>query len=232
MTKLLMIDDDKSLTQSLSLFFQKHHYRLIYANDPHDGYELIKAEEPKLLLLDVTMPTIDGFTLCKQIRKTYSIPIIMLTARGRLEDKVHGFEIGVDDYLPKPFEPLELLARVQALLRRSTLREETTLQQKGVMFYAGITIYREQQLVKVDGVEIHLSGMEFHLLEALALQPEKVFNREQITGVLRGVEVDLYGRSVDILLSRLRQKLNDSAASPRFIKTIRGVGYTFIGTPL
>ena len=155
----------------------------------------------------------------------------MLTARGKLEDKVHGFEIGVDDYLPKPFEPLELLARVQALLRRTRSRKEETEIQEHIQF-TSLDIYPAQQLVKVNGEEINLSGMEFHLLYTLATNPGKVYNREQITGALKGVEVDLYGRAVDILLSRLRQKLNDSAADPMFIKTIRGIGYTFIGKPL
>ncbi|OHU85689.1 MULTISPECIES: response regulator transcription factor [Pseudoalteromonas] len=232
MSKLLIIDDDSSLTESLSVFFQQHHFDLICANEPQHGYELIGLESPKLVLLDIMMPGIDGFTLCKQIRQAYTLPIIMLTARGRLEDKVHGFELGVDDYLPKPFEPAELLVRVQALLRRSFSEEQRSTEQQGVLFFAGLAIFSAQQIVKVDGEDVHLSGMEFHLLKALASNPGKVFNREQITGVVKGVEVDLYGRSVDILLSRLRQKLNDSVSSPRFIKTIRGVGYTFIATPL
>ena len=115
MTKLLIIDDDSSLTENLAVYFKQHHFDLICANEPQQGYELIGRESPKLVLLDVMMPGTDGFTLCKQIREAYTLPIIMLTARGRLEDKVHGFELGVDDYLPKPFEPAELLVRVQAL---------------------------------------------------------------------------------------------------------------------
>jgi len=232
MTKILMIDDDETLTENLSIFFHQHHFELIYANDPTIGLDLIASESPELLLLDVMMPKIDGFTLCRKIRKSYALPIIMLTARGRLEDKVHGFEIGVDDYLPKPFEPMELLVRVQALLRRIPKQEGTNAPENEFIQFSGLDIYPAQQLVKVDGQEIKLSGMEFHLLYTLATNPGKVFNREQITGALKGVEVDLYGRAVDILLSRLRQKLNDSASSPRFIKTIRGIGYTFIAASL
>lgn len=232
MTTLLMIDDDKDLTDSLTLFFSSHNLTLLVANDPLAGLELLNSSEPKLLLLDVMMPKVDGFTLCKQIREKSALPIIMLTARGKLEDKIQGFELGVDDYLPKPFEPLELLARVHSLLRRNQLHPSTEPTPSKHIQFSGIEILAAQQLVKLDGLEIKLSGMEFHLLHALATQPGKVFNREQITGVLKGVEVDLYGRSVDILLSRLRQKLNDSAASPRFIKTIRGIGYTFIAKPV
>ena len=232
MTKILMIDDDVTLTESLAEFFRQYQFELIYANDPEVGLELIATEEPALLLLDVMMPKIDGFTLCKQIRQNHALPILMLTARGRLEDKVHGFELGVDDYLPKPFEPIELLMRVQALLRRgqgSQNASETTA--NDAIVFSGIEIYPAQQLVMVDEGEIKLSGMEFHLLLTLAQNPGKVFNREQITGALKGVEVDLYGRAVDILLSRLRQKLGDSPSEPRFIKTIRGIGYTFVATP-
>ena len=227
-----MIDDDRTLTESLSTFFSQHNFEMRYANDPIDGMKLITTEAPALLLLDVMMPKVDGFTLCKQIRETHSLPIIMLTARGRLEDKVQGFEIGVDDYLPKPFEPMELLVRVQALLRRSGQSEAPVPTDTQLIQFVDIDIYPAQQLVKVTGQEVSLSGMEFHLLYTLATNPGKVFNREQIVGALKGVELDLYGRAVDILLSRLRQKLNDSPSSPRFIKTIRGVGYTFIAAPL
>lgn len=227
-----MIDDDEELTANLCVFFKNHHFELCFANDPLEGLARLEKEEPRLLLLDVMMPKVDGFSLCKQIREKYSLPIIMLTARGRLEDKVHGFEIGVDDYLPKPFEPLELLARVQALLRRTVSEEKAISNVNEHIQFSGLDIYPAQQLVKVDGAEISLSGMEFHLLYTLATNPGKVFNREQITGALKGVEVDLFGRAVDILLSRLRQKLKDSASSPRFIKTIRGIGYTFIATPI
>lgn len=232
MTKLLMIDDDESLTENLSVFFQQNDIELIYANDPFIGLELLTIDSPKLLLLDVTMPKVDGFTLCKQIRETHDLPIIMLTARGRLEDKIQGFEIGVDDYLPKPFEPLELLVRVQALLRRSASSNKELPETVNVIKFVGLEIFPKQQLVKIDDNEIKLSGMEYHLLYTLATNSGKIFNREQIIGALRGVEVDLFGRSVDILLSRLRHKLNDSPSKPRFVKTIRGVGYTFIGTPL
>ncbi|CAM4045996.1 response regulator transcription factor [Pseudoalteromonas byunsanensis] len=228
MAKILMIDDDEMLTESLSAFFQQHQFEFSYTNDPTLAIELIESDAPQLLLLDITMPKIDGFTLCKQIRESYSLPIIMLTARGRLEDKVHGFEIGVDDYLPKPFEPLELLVRVQALLRRSLTSQPSKPESHQLMRFSGLEIYPSQQRVILDNEEIKLSGMEFHLLHTLASNPGKVYNREQITGALKGVEVDLFGRAVDILLSRLRQKLNDSASSPRFIKTIRGIGYTFI----
>ena len=229
MTKILMIDDDEGLTQSLKAYFSQHEFELTFANDPMIGLELLAKETPSLLLLDVMMPNIDGFTLCKKIRESHSLPIIILTARGRLEDKIQGFEIGVDDYLPKPFEPLELLHRVQALLRRSESIEPQT---SNLIEFIGLKIYPKQQQVHVDGKEVKLSGMEYHLLYNLVTNPGKVFNREQITGVLKGVEVDLFGRSVDILLSRLRQKLNDSPSEPRFVKTIRGIGYTFIGTPV
>ncbi len=232
MTKIFMIDDDEELTANLRVFFKNHHFELCFANDPLEGLAQLEKEEPRLLLLDVMMPKVDGFSLCKQIREKYALPIIMLTARGRLEDKVHGCELGVDDYLPKPFEPLELLARVQALLRRTESEEKAESNVNEHIQFSGLDIYPAQQLVKVDGAEISLSGMEFLLLHTLATNPGKVFNREQITGALKGVEVDLFGRAVDILLSRLRQKLEDSAASPRFIKTIRGIGYTFIATPI
>ena len=232
MTKILMIDDDVDLTQSLSSYFKQNGFDFIYANDPEEGLKMVDLQSPEILLLDVMMPKVDGFTLCKRIRVNHSLPILMLTARGTLEDKVLGFELGVDDYLPKPFEPLELLARVQALLRRTSNGAPNESQLPENLCFNGLEIYPAQQLIKVDGEEVSLSGMEFHLLLTLASNPGKIYSREQIVGVLKGIEVDLYGRAVDILLSRVRNKLNDSPMSPRFIKTIRGIGYTFIATPL
>ena len=231
MTKILIIDDDQYLCESLTAYFSQFDIELMSANTPSDGLMMLKECSPKLLLLDVMMPEMDGFTLCEKIRKNYSLPIIMLTARGQLNDKITGLELGADDYMAKPFEPRELVARAEAFLRRVNDSQQPDKQDEALKF-EGITIYPEQHRTEVDDNEVKLTGMEFTLLNILATNIGKVFNRDQVISELKGVEVELYSRSVDILLSRLRQKLKDDPQQPRFIKTLRNVGYTFVAKKL
>ncbi len=233
MTTVLIIDDDRSLCDRLAQYFRKFDLELLQANTPSDGLFLLDKHSPELLLLDVMMPEMDGFTLCKKIRRKHSLPIIMLTARGQLDDKVHGLEIGADDYMAKPFEPRELVARVQVLLRRvSHLSDaEEPGRKPDKLAFDGMTIDLQQQRVEVDGEEVKLTGMEFMLLAVLSTNIGKVYNRDKVISALKGIEVELYSRSVDILLSRLRQKIKDDPQNPRFIKTLRNVGYTFIAKP-
>ena len=227
MPTILMIDDDMHLCESLATYFSQFDLELIYANTPSEGLSKLAILSPQLLLLDITMPEMDGFTLCQKIRGKYSLPIIMLTARGKLDDKITGLELGADDYSAKPFEPRELIARVQVLLRRLSQQDDQS-QANRILRFEGITLHPDQCQIEVDGNEIKLTGMEFNLLHILAANQGKVFNRNQIISELKGVDVELYSRSVDILLSRVRQKLNDDAKQPRFIKTLRNVGYTFV----
>lgn len=233
MTKILIIDDDRSLCDRLAQYFRKFDLELLQANTPSEGLLMLDKHAPKLLLLDVMMPEMDGFTLCRKIRRHHNLPIIMLTARGQLNDKVYGLEIGADDYMAKPFEPRELVARVQVLLRRvsdlSDTQEDISNPEK--LTFEGMTIDLQQHRVEVDGQEVKLTGMEFMLLVVLSTNIGKVYNRDKVISALKGVEVELYSRSVDILLSRLRQKLGDDPQDPRFIKTLRNVGYTFIAKP-
>jgi DNA-binding response OmpR family regulator len=233
MTTILIIDDDLSLCDRLAQYFRKFDLELLQANTPSAGLLMLDKHSPELLLLDVMMPEMDGFTLCKKIRRRHALPIIMLTARGQLNDKVHGLEIGADDYLAKPFEPRELVARVQVLLRRispSGEAEESSSKSDQLAF-DGMTIDLQQQRVEVDGKDVKLTGMEFMLLAVLSSNIGKVYSRDKVISALKGIEVELYSRSVDILLSRLRQKLHDDPQNPRFIKTLRNVGYTFIAKP-
>lgn len=234
MAKILMIDDDRSLCESLAAYFSQFDLTLVYANTPSKGLLALESSSPQLLLLDVMMPEMDGFALCKQIRLNYSLPIIMLTARGQLNDKITGLDLGADDYMAKPFEPRELVARVQVLLRRLDESKQSS-QENGApekLMFEGITLYPKHHRLEVDGQDVKLTGMEFSLLNVLASNTGKVFNRDQVITELKGVEVELYSRSVDILLSRLRHKLNDDPQAPRFIKTLRNVGYTFVAKKL
>jgi DNA-binding response OmpR family regulator len=171
------------------------------------------------------LPEMDGFEVCRTIRQTSNLPIIMLTARGEITDKVVGLELGADDYLAKPFEPRELVARIQSVLRRSRLLKDTRS-----LSFNRLTIDPAKQIVLLDGRPVDLTTNEFRALALLARNAGKVLNRDQILQELRGIDCDAFNRSVDITVSRLRQKLQDNPKSPEFIKTVWGTGYVFIGT--
>lgn len=228
MTKILIIDDDLSLCTRIKRYFNHHNLQLLISNTPTEGIKKLISDKPDLLLLDVMLPEKDGFTLCQEIRLTHQLPIIMLTARGKLSDKVLGLEIGADDYLPKPFEPRELVARIKALLRRHSPQEN----ELDVWQFEGLEIYPKHHKVLLKQQEVKLTGMEFRLLVLLASNPGKIYSRDEILNQLKGVDTKLYSRSIDILTSRLRQKLDDNPQQVRFIKTLRNVGYTFVARRL
>lgn len=223
-----MIDDDEALCSRLQTYFKQFDLNLEVAHTPSEGKNKLAQLEPKLLLLDVMLPETDGFSLCKELRLSHTLPIIMLTARGELTDKVLGLEIGADDYLAKPFEPRELVARIQVLLRRNPVQAMQT----EVLKFEQLEIYPEHHKTVLEGNEIKLTGMEFRLLALLAAQPGRIFNRDELLNELKGIDADVYSRSIDILMSRLRQKLGDSPQQVRFIKTLRNVGYTFVAKRL
>lgn len=222
--KILIIDDDEALCGRLVEYFSQFGLELIVTHAPTEGRMKLQSMSPDLLLLDVMLPETDGFSLCKEIRANNPIPIIMLTARGELTDKVLGLEIGADDYLAKPFEPRELVARIQVLLRRKPLTDT----EPDVWQFEDLAIFPQQHKAVLDDEEVKLTGMEFRLLVLFAGHPGKVFNRDELLNELKGIDADVYSRSIDILMSRLRQKLGDSPKQVRFIKTLRNVGYTFV----
>lgn len=225
--KVLIIDDDEALCARLEAYFSMYSLTLLSAHCAAVGLTMLDTHKPNVLLLDVMMPDTDGFTLCKQIRTTSNIPIIMLTARGELSDKVLGLELGADDYLAKPFEPRELVARIQVLMRRHRASPDT---QQDLSF-GELQILTASHQAKLNGQDIQLTGMEFKLLHLLATHPGEVFNRDQLLNELKGIDSDIYSRSIDILMSRLRQKLQDDPKHVKYIKTLRNVGYTFIAKP-
>lgn len=223
MTRVLMIDDDPELGHRLVSYFAQYDIQLQVCSTPSEGMRALSEQLPELLLLDVMLPEKDGFTLCKEIKQRYSFPIIMLTARGELTDKVLGLEIGADDYLAKPFEPRELVARINALMRRPKVSTPE------IWRFDGLEIHPTQHRVVLHHREVNFTGMEFRLLCTLAENPGQVFSRDELLNVLKGIDVEIYSRSIDILLSRLRSKLGDDPKSPKFIKTIRNAGYCFLG---
>ena len=220
MRRILLIDDDELLAAPLAAFFRRFEFELDSASTPSAGLAKLRAQAFDAAILDVMLPEMDGFALCREIRRESDIPIIMLTARGDVMDRVVGLEIGADDYLPKPFEPRELLARLQTVLRRARAPAVRT-----ALTFDGLTIDLERRQVQRQGAAVELTSTEFDLLALLASEPQKVFSRDDILNRLRGVEAELQTRAVDILVSRLRRKLDPLDC----IKTLRNVGYTFAG---
>lgn len=224
MPRLLLIDDDQALGPPLAQYLSRFSLELVQALRPSEGLTRLRAGGFDVAILDVMLPEMDGFELCRTIRQDNDIPIVMLTARGDVMDRVVGLEMGADDYLPKPFEPRELVARVQTLLRRrqGTLLGGPSKTQPGQLRFDGLVIDPARRCVEREGVEVELTGTEFDLLHLLARDPGKVFSRDDILNQLRGHDADLYSRAVDIVISRLRKKLEPLDA----IKTVRHAGYT------
>ena len=225
MAKVLIIDDDRKHSELLQAYFKRFGIKLVCAGDASEGFKKLSREEPDLLLLDIMLPGKDGFEICREVRKTSNIPIIMLTARGDVIDRVSGLELGADDYIGKPFEPRELVARVQATLRRA----ESPASESDQLKFEGLSIDIDSRIVHVDDQPVDLTSMEFELLLLLARRPGRKLSRDEILSELRGIDAAILTRSVDIMISRLRQKLGDSVKPARFIQTIWGRGYSFVG---
>ncbi len=222
MPRLLLIDDDELLGPPLAAYFARAGFELQHATRPSAGLAMLRGGGFDAAILDVMLPEMDGFELCRTIRKTSELPIIMLTARGDVMDRGVGLELGADDYLPKPFEPRELLARVQTILRRVPAGANAARQLR----FEGIEIDLDRRSVMRNGETIELTSTEFELLALLAAAPHKVFSRDDILEKLRGRSAeDIHSRAVDILVSRLRRKLEPLDC----IHTLRNAGYTFAG---
>ena len=224
MTTILIIDDDKELTELLNEFLSEHKYKTLIFHNPLEAIDALNKKEPDLVLLDIMMPEMDGFQVLRQIRETMNLPVIMLTAKGEVSDKVVGLELGADDYLAKPFEPRELLARIQSILRRVYSQNELV----DILSFDSLEINKLKEEVVLDGNTVSLSTSEFEALLLFANNSNKVLDREFLVENLRGITWQTYDRSVDVLVSRLRNKLGETPARTRFIKTIHGVGYKFI----
>ncbi len=223
MHRILLIDDDAQLGPPLAAYFQRFHMALECALRPSTGLALLRDSGRQggfdAAILDVMLPEMDGFELCRTIRKESDIPIIMLTARGEVTDRVVGLELGADDYLPKPFEPRELVARLQTVLRR---RSSINAPVAARLEFDGLVIDPATRSVQRQGLAVELTSTEFDLLLLLAREAGKVFSRDDILNHLRGHEAELYTRAVDIVVSRLRKKLEPLDC----IKTMRNAGYS------
>ena len=219
MRKLLLIDDDEKLAEPLREYFARFNLSLDSETHPLKGIERIRGRQYELVVLDVMLPEIDGFETCRRIRQFSDIPIVMLTARGEVMDRVVGLELGADDYLPKPFEPRELVARIQNIFRRGKPAENGSVYEFG-----GLQLDTGKKRLARDGEEIALTATEYELLSLLLHNRERVLTRDEIMRALRGIDADIYSRAIDVLISRLRQKLQ----RPELIRTVRGQGYQLV----
>jgi len=219
MRKLLLIDDDERLAESLQQYFAKFEMKLDNETHPLKAIELIKLHSYDLIVLDVMLPEIDGFEACRRIRQFSEIPIVMLTARGEVMDRVVGLELGADDYLPKPFEPRELVVRIQNIFKRASTVITNSVYRLGEL---RLDVARKQ--LKRNDVEVATTAAEFGLLCLLAQNQDRVLSRDEIMQALRGLDADIYSRAIDVLVSRLRHKLQQ----PELIRTVRGQGYQLV----
>ena len=223
-TRVLVIDDDERLNTLLTRYMDRFGFTVHSATDPRAGLRMLKSDPPEIVILDVMLPEMDGFAVCRKVRETSRVPIIMLTARGEVMDRILGLELGADDYLAKPFEPRELVARMQAVLRRGLPAENGERLRVGSLDVDWAT-----RCVHLAGRDVAVTTAEFELLALLVRNPGRVLSRERILDGTRGIDWEAYDRSIDVLISRLRQKLGDDAKHPTYIRTVRGAGYVFIG---
>jgi DNA-binding response OmpR family regulator len=223
--KIAVFEDNEKTINLLKNYLEQFNFDVIAYTNPVDGLNKLKHDLPDLIILDIMMPDMDGFEVCKQVRKEYSIPIIMLTARGDVTDRIIGLELGADDYLPKPYEPRELLARIQTVLRRVS---DQKMKQE-VIRCGKLQVDTAKQQVFLDKDQLDLTTYEFDLLLLFVQKKGRVLSREQIMNDLKGIDWSAFDRSIDTLISRLRNKLNDDPKNPEFIKTVWGSGYKFIG---
>ena len=223
--KILVVDDELAIVDLLSFNLKKEGYDVVTANDGEEALLKSETESPDLILLDVMLPKMDGFTVCRKVRERKTTPIIMITAKEEEVDKVLGLELGADDYLTKPFSVRELMARVKANLRRTDINEQTA--ESNVIKFDDIIIDLTKYEVKKDNKDLELTLREFELLKFLSTYAGQVFSREALLEKVWGYEY--YGdmRTVDVTVRRLREKLETNAAEPQYIMTKRGVGYYF-----
>lgn len=223
--EVLIVDDEPGISRLISMYLEREGFQTSSVKTGAEALEAMQNGSPSLVVLDIMLPDIDGWEVCREIRRTSDVPIIMLTAREGDEDKIVGLEIGADDYVTKPFVPRELVARVKAILRRARPPAPAQAPDEEVMDFGELTINPAKREVRLNGDPIQLRAKEYDLLVELARRPGVVFSREKLLQDVWGY--DFYGDSgtIDVHVRRLRAKLNDDSSNPKFIETVWGVGY-------
>ncbi len=222
--KILVVDDDKNICEIMRLYLEKEGFEVVIANDGQEALDVFRLTTPSVVVLDVMMPKMDGFQVCREIRRVSTIPVIMLTAKGETFDKVLGLELGADDYMVKPFENKELVARIKAVLRRYEPKDNADKE----IIYPNIVINLTNYELKINGESIDIPPKELELLYYLATNPNKVFTREQLLETVWGFDYFGDSRTVDVHVKRLREKLELAGENVNWqLKTVWGVGYKF-----
>ena len=222
-TKILITDDDRSIAELMRLYLEKEGYTCILAENGRVALKKFETESPDLIILDVMMPEVDGWQVCREIRKTSNTPIIMLTAKGETFDKVLGLELGADDYMVKPFETKELIARIKAVLRRTESKQDNSIEE---VSFPGLSVNLSNYELKINGKIVEVPPKELELLYFLSSNPNRVFTREQLLEEVWGFDYFGDSRTVDVHIKRLREKLENINENWQ-LKTVWGVGYKF-----
>jgi DNA-binding response OmpR family regulator len=226
MATVLLVDDDPKIRELLRLYVEREGHRPLFAADGETALELATRAKPDIVLLDVMLPGMDGFEVCRRLRDISQVPILLLTARSAEGDRVIGLDLGADDYVVKPFSPRELMARVRALLRR---RGRAAARDEPMLMANGLELDPNSVSVRLDGTPLELTPFEFRILQALMGRPSRVLTRDELIDAIHGDEdPGIFDRTIDVHLGRLRRKLHDDATQPRFLGTVRTVGYRFV----
>lgn len=225
-TKVLAVDDEKIIIKGLKFSLERDGFEVICAYDADEALALAESENPDIILLDVMLPGLSGYEVCERIREYSDVPIIMLSAKGEDMDKIMGLEYGADDYITKPYNILEVKARIKAVLRRRTSNSKEE-EASNKIVYGLLRLNLDSRTLYIDGRDADLTVIEFNLLEAMAKHPNKVFSRQDLLKIVRGEVDKADARSIDVHIRRLREKIEENPSSPKYIHTKWGVGYYF-----
>ena len=227
---ILLIEDDSRLAEMIVDYLDNSGFKVTIANTGQYGLQLQKSRGFDAVLLDLMLPDIDGLEICRQLRAKDSVPILMLTAKGEPLDRILGLEIGADDYLPKPFEPRELLARLKAILRRGSIASLENQRQEPVLTFGSLEIDANSMEVRLNDKKCNLTTHQFNLLKVMAERAGRVLSRNAIMNALKGNDLEAFDRSIDVHISRIRAEIEEDPNNPRRVITVRGVGYVFART--
>ena len=229
--KILIVDDDKALCDLIERYLTENGYLALTAKDGVEMHQQLEKNTPDLIIMDLMLPGEDGLTLAKQIRNKGNMPIIILSARGDEVDRIVGLEVGADDYLPKPFNPRELLARIRSVLRRTQTNQAKDSNKTEEIVFGDFRVQLQSRQLFIDNEEVVLTSGEFTLLEVFVNNPNRILNRDSLLQLLKGYEHQPYDRSIDVRITRLRRKIEPDPSKPTYIRTIWGEGYMFNPMP-
>lgn len=225
--KIVICDDDKDIIRALQIYLSNRNYELLCAYTGREALDFVKKGDVSLVLLDIMMPEMDGITALRAIREKSNVPVILITAKSEDADKVLGLDVGADDYITKPFNILEVKARMKAILRRNNSNKEKEAVKSNVLVVGDMKIDCDSRSLFIKGKEIYLTAKEFDLLELLAFNPNRVYSRDTLLKTVWGADYPGDGRTVDVHIRRLREKIEDNSSDPKYVHTKWGVGYYF-----